>query len=1834
MGNSNKKEINKNQGDTILNLDDIGEKEKKKIDNKIYVDNKKVKDEIKDNKINIDIKECKDKLNSNESLKSKTTVDENSVNTYFYENYLRSFFNINDINKYVINEKSESCNNSKNLSENHIKMKNKNVNDIIIHNNKYIINFLNGKEKNKIEIANFISFYFFFLNIKNLMNDSSKNVLLKDVSDTNYIYKKINKSKNYISANDMETCIRNYLYHIDKRNYPILKKNIEIGRNKKEVKEQSMMNKRKSNYKNDDSQIREKKKERERGRGRGRERKRKKEKERKNRRQRKIINIDDENLKKKIIKYKTWEEYIKRIKKKNIKRKSFVYKKFIPYKLKNRNIKILKQKNKLKKNYPLSDNICYTKVENDEKMNNEENNNSNRNENKEKINKKNVNNISTENNTTYVEENENNLNNEKLKNIINRSNYKSPNKQINQKIDNPYSIYIKNTLSKVFYKDEIKKKAKMRQAKGNIINNKEKIEQMNVGISFSPAGLLIPYHLGVSSLLIEKNILNIHTNIAGSSAGSICACCLSIGLNVDKCFFLIENIISNVYKNGCYQKLQNLLNIELNKYLYKDSYKFLNKRTGNVFVGITQILPFYKKLNINKFYDDNDLISAIIASCNIPMYLSSNIFVNFRNKKCIDGFFSTKKKDFGCPNTKTDRTIKVSPFDSDYVGIENKNNSVISPHLIKYNHVIVLFLSIKNLFHKFINNLFLKKDYLFLIYNLKKILNKKIFDNYEFLKSYFSFLRSNEIIDENKFSDKKNSVELINLLRIKLNKLNYMDMNDLEIELFIDLNNEIFTQFNKYNCNLIKFYYFSVTLINIISKYFSENFCTSSLDKIVSDFLENNKNYIDEKYNDYVKDKLTDIYDFKFQEVIQFLKNENLLKMNKYIHFYPKLKSDIILIFFKEIFINENIVKIDKKFLKKKITFMIEVLKEIYFNEYIKREIIKIIFFIDGKELDNKSTDNYRKHFLLTKKKQDVKPIRHYLKYNHIYKNFIYIINEIKNYNNKITKINKHNYYNFMNLNVEDINDSYIFLYVYLYSNLYYKSLLALMNVENIEKFLKLKTSKSNANIFLSSSSTGKNEKNDLKKDSSKNLNKTSIITLSKKFSEMWQNKKNMLKQNINEINKNQINLFKRINIEKNKYKVNYFKKSFSETNNYSHNNEIYYKELYNKEIYNNEMNNNKIYNNVIISNDINSFSFFRNLKCVNKMNYFKYRFHKNGENLLDSINNNNNLNYIKYFYSFENLLIFNYDYSLIKKICGFYVMNKNKIYEMNKKKKKDIFLLLYHIYIYYTDILFLLKFVFMINFNEKTKYKFFKKREKQNNKNNKKVKKDIGISRIERKNLFNQNSITYISDSNMCKNIDSFFDSKCEPSNGGETDNKIVKINKNPENLNNIYIDYIDKKKKNENNKETKYEKHVNEKNEKEKIKKGRYNLLLKTECLKQKNIRYTESNDNDFIEELKTDINENLYNNYQTYFIKNVFSMRKLFKIALEGADENVIKKIYDLGRSNAYLWLYVEYLNVGIFLYKKIYMIYLKLISAFESLLNLTNLNKKKKKNEFINLSASNENVLIYVNENAYSLLDFCNFLVLCYSYYNYPKNDAAFTINNRKDKHNNFNFISSIFKIDKKNYKDSFSDNVFKNHSDKSINSYGNHKDYKNKGDYFDKDNEIACINTTNSYRSKNKLNTNEKFKLNGNNNKLKINEKLNKENLDTVSTKNKRLKIRRSISLPLNLKKTVMKINNLKNKININKNIIDGINNEILKGTPYEHIYTHSNFWIYSSSDESEINDFNNDYYFNNTDNTIKEFDNIFEKIPSELDHFSKISNFFKNFKNIDNNLNLSGYFGF
>ena len=68
--------------------------------------------------------------------------------------------------------------------------------------------------------------------------------------------------------------------------------------------------------------------------------------------------------------------------------------------------------------------------------------------------------------------------------------------------------------------------------------------QQKLGVSFSPAGLLTPYHLGASYELQKMGILTASTSVSGASGGALAAVLAHSGLNIQM-GLLLANISQN-----------------------------------------------------------------------------------------------------------------------------------------------------------------------------------------------------------------------------------------------------------------------------------------------------------------------------------------------------------------------------------------------------------------------------------------------------------------------------------------------------------------------------------------------------------------------------------------------------------------------------------------------------------------------------------------------------------------------------------------------------------------------------------------------------------------------------------------------------------------------------------------------------------------------------------------------------------------------------------------------------------------------------------------------------------------------------------------------------------------------------------------------------------------------------------------------------------------------------------------------------------------------------------------------------------------------------------------
>lgn len=243
----------------------------------------------------------------------------------------------------------------------------------------------------------------------------------------------------------------------------------------------------------------------------------------------------------------------------------------------------------------------------------------------------------------------------------------------------------------------------------------------SIGFSFSPGGLLLPYHMGVADCLIkEKYIDPSKTVIAGSSAGSIAA--MAIGVGIDPIQGLEGTIaISDRCLNDGKSARGNLLPLleeQMESLVGPDEFEFLmarrqdqngnDKKTGTgVALAYREVFPQRKSHFQTKFEDREDLLRSVGYSCmfpffttNFPCILDFDPVLKNDGKRLpvprllMDGYFSLPRPQFGCPiledvfpDSGVERTVAITCIPQEYFGMDEvfPRNSKEDNNLISIN---------------------------------------------------------------------------------------------------------------------------------------------------------------------------------------------------------------------------------------------------------------------------------------------------------------------------------------------------------------------------------------------------------------------------------------------------------------------------------------------------------------------------------------------------------------------------------------------------------------------------------------------------------------------------------------------------------------------------------------------------------------------------------------------------------------------------------------------------------------------------------------------------------------------------------------------------------------------------------------------------------------------------------------------------------------------------------------------------------------------------------------------------------------------------------------------
>lgn len=181
----------------------------------------------------------------------------------------------------------------------------------------------------------------------------------------------------------------------------------------------------------------------------------------------------------------------------------------------------------------------------------------------------------------------------------------------------------------------------------------------STGFSFSPGGLLFPYHLGVITSLEHHGRLTDQVHLAGASAGAIAVASHAAKTPPAKALeaaFNVCDACETQFGGRAVGKLLPLLEVEMDKVLSPDAHEIINEREGVVALAHRELFPNNRPVLTTNFETREDLIEAVCDSSMFPFF-STPFPVRLKYKDgeriprvVVDGFFTVPRERYGCPD--------------------------------------------------------------------------------------------------------------------------------------------------------------------------------------------------------------------------------------------------------------------------------------------------------------------------------------------------------------------------------------------------------------------------------------------------------------------------------------------------------------------------------------------------------------------------------------------------------------------------------------------------------------------------------------------------------------------------------------------------------------------------------------------------------------------------------------------------------------------------------------------------------------------------------------------------------------------------------------------------------------------------------------------------------------------------------------------------------------------------------------------------------------------------------------------------------------------------------
>jgi hypothetical protein len=165
------------------------------------------------------------------------------------------------------------------------------------------------------------------------------------------------------------------------------------------------------------------------------------------------------------------------------------------------------------------------------------------------------------------------------------------------------------------------------------------VDAGTLGFSFSPGGLLFPYHLGVLSILVEHGYVTDKTPLVGSSAGAIAIAAYGAGISFKEALQCCTRITQKCHETengGARGRLLKFLEDEMWYVMPESVHETLNERPGMIGLAYREIFPRNRAVLQSHFDNKEDVVEAVCNSSMFPFFTTNKPFAvrpSFREKK-------------------------------------------------------------------------------------------------------------------------------------------------------------------------------------------------------------------------------------------------------------------------------------------------------------------------------------------------------------------------------------------------------------------------------------------------------------------------------------------------------------------------------------------------------------------------------------------------------------------------------------------------------------------------------------------------------------------------------------------------------------------------------------------------------------------------------------------------------------------------------------------------------------------------------------------------------------------------------------------------------------------------------------------------------------------------------------------------------------------------------------------------------------------------------------------------------------------------------------------------